>query len=655
MIQVSVIIVNYNVRYFIEQAIVSVKKAAKHLQIEIIVVDNNSSDTSVEMIKHKFPDVQLIVNKENVGFGRANNQGIQIAKGEYILLLNPDTVLQENTLETCINFIEKTSGCGALGVKMIDGKGNFLPESKRALPTPKVAFYKMSGLAALFPRSRTFGQYHLGYLDKNENHEVEVLSGAFMFFRGELLHQIGGFDEDYFMYGEDIDLSFQVIKQGYKNYYIADTSIIHYKGESTKKGSLNYVKVFYEAMLIFAKKHFTKKQAKIYGIAIYIAIFFRGGIALVSNLTKALALPVIDGLLSFSGVFLLTKFWALEIKQNPDYYPFNFLAIILPLYALVWILANVLSGSYEKPFKTNKVWKGIFFGTISILAIYGLLPEELRFSRAVILLGALTSGGLMLLSRLVYNVFKHSKFAFELNEHKRVVIVGNKEESSRALNLLKDSAINIELAGFVSVNEENSSENCLGEFKSIADIVSLYQIEEIIFCGKDISAIEIIATMSEIGNSLNYKILPEESVSIIGSNSKNSAGDLYAIDVNLKIASNKSRWLKRSFDILTCCFLVFSLPANIFFVNQKLQYVRNIIKVLSGKLSWVGYYKYETQVHEMKLPSIRNGVLSPMDTYKNTEGLTGKKLNLLYAKNYAIEIDTTIILKGFPFLGNLTN
>ena len=654
MVQVSVIIVNFNVRYFIDQAIVSVKKAAKKTAIEIIVIDNNSSDTSVEMIQQKFPEVQLLVNKENVGFGRANNQGIKLAKGKYILLLNPDTVLQENTLETCLNFIENTADCGALGVKMIDGKGNFLPESKRALPTPKVAFFKMSGLAALFPKSKTFGQYHLGYLDKNNNHEVEVLSGAFMFFRGALLHEIGGFDEYYFMYCEDIDLSFQVIKKGYKNYYIADTSIIHYKGESTKKGSLNYVKVFYEAMLIFAKKHFTKKQAKIYGAAIYIAILLRGGITLFSTLTKSLLLPLIDGLLAFSGVYLLSKFWAIQIKQNPDYYPFNFLVIILPLYTFVWILANVLSGSYEKPYKINKIWKGVFFGTISILAIYGLLPDELRFSRAVILLGALATAGLMLLSRLIYNTIKHKKIAFELNQNKRVIIVGNQEESTRALSLLTDSAINIQLLGLVSVNEENSSENCLGEFKSIADIVSLYQIEEIIFCGKDITAIEIIATMSEIGNSLNYKILPEESASIIGSNSQNSAGDLYAIDVNLKIASNRSRWLKRSFDIFTSCTLLLSLPITLFFVNEKSQYLRNIFKVLGGKISWVGYHQYKNQDPEMKLPNIRIGVISPMDSYKNKEDVTGKKLNLLYAKNYAIEIDITIIFKGFSFLGNLT-
>ncbi|MCD8528869.1 MAG: glycosyltransferase [Chitinophagales bacterium] len=187
MIDISLIIVNYNVQYFIEQALVSIKKAAQNLSVEIIVVDNNSADMSVVMLQEKFPEVRLIINKENVGFGKANNQGIKEAKGTYTLLLNPDTVLQENTLHTCVQFMQQHTNCGALGVRMIDGKGNFLPESKRSLPTPKVALYKLIGLSSLLPKSPTFGKYHLGYLSETENHEVEVLSGAFMFFRTDLL------------------------------------------------------------------------------------------------------------------------------------------------------------------------------------------------------------------------------------------------------------------------------------------------------------------------------------------------------------------------------------------------------------------------------------------------------------------------------------
>lgn len=647
MTQISVIIVNYNVRYFIEQAILSVKNASKGLNVEIIVIDNASVDHSVEMVQEKFPDVTLIASKENLGFGRANNLGIKIAKGEYILLLNPDTVIQEDTLQKCFNFIENNNDCGAIGVKMIDGKGNFLPESKRALPLPKVALYKMSGLSSLFPKSKTFGKYHLGYLDENENHEVEVLSGAFMFFKADLLKKIGGFDEDYFMYGEDIDLSYQVIKQGYKNYYLADTSIIHYKGESTKKGSLNYVKVFYEAMLIFAKKHFSAKQAKFYSVAIYLAIFIKGGLTILSNFLKKVTLPILDISLSYVGVYLIATFWALKIKSEWTYYPSKFYLFILPAYVAIWFVCNLIYGSYEKPYKVNKIWKSTFFGTLIIAAIYGFLPEELRFSRAIILLGTIFTIAALLFTRLGYHFLKYKKLKIELNESPPILIVGNKEEANRALNLLKDSINYKDFTGFVSYNTDEKDEAYLGEFENLKDIVRIYAIEEIVFCNKDIPSQKIIAAMTELGNQYNFKILPEESASIIGSNSKNSAGDLYAIDFNLKIGNQRSVYFKRTFDFLTAIGFLFCFPILIIFVKNKIQFLKNIFKVLIGKKTWVAYSNTHKTVY--KLPKLKPGVVSPN---VNQSPLDRSRINLLYAKNYSIESDLKIVLSSIAELGN---
>jgi GT2 family glycosyltransferase len=273
--QLSVIIVNYNVKYFLEHCLLSVLYASKNVKAEIFVVDNLSQDGSVEMVKEKFPWVKLIANKENVGFSKANNQAIKIAKGEYILLLNPDTVVEEACFNKVVSFMDQTPDAGAVGVKMIDGSGKFLPESKRGLPTPDVAFYKIFGLAALFPKSKRFGKYHLGFLDKNETHKVDVLAGAFMMVRKEIIEVTKGFDEVFFMYGEDIDLSYRIQKGGYNNVYFPETRIIHYKGESTKKSSVNYVFVFYKAMIIFAKKHFSQKNAKLFSFFIHLAIYFR--------------------------------------------------------------------------------------------------------------------------------------------------------------------------------------------------------------------------------------------------------------------------------------------------------------------------------------------------------------------------------------------
>ncbi|HNZ72627.1 MAG TPA: glycosyltransferase family 2 protein, partial [Prolixibacteraceae bacterium] len=243
--KLSVVIVNYNVKHFLEQCLHSVEKASKNLATEVFVVDNNSVDGSKGMLLSKFPNIKLVLNEKNVGFSRANNQAIRMATGQYVLLLNPDTVVEEDTFEKVVAFMDSHPEAGGLGVKMIDGKGKFLPESKRGLPTPWVAFYKVFGLSAIFPHSKVFGKYHLSYLDKNELHQVDVLAGAFMLLRKEALDKVGLLDEGFFMYGEDIDLSYRITLGGYKNYYYPDTTIIHYKGESTKKGSLNYVKMFY--------------------------------------------------------------------------------------------------------------------------------------------------------------------------------------------------------------------------------------------------------------------------------------------------------------------------------------------------------------------------------------------------------------------------
>ena len=227
MAKLSVVIVNYNVAYFLEQCLHSVYEAAKGIPVEIFVVDNHSVDKSLEMLRNNFPEVKVIANEENVGFAKANNQAIRIATGEYILLLNPDTIVQADTFVKTLDFMDKTPDAGALGVKMIDGQGHYLPESKRGLPLPSVAFYKIFGLSKILRKSKRFGRYHLTYLDPDEIHEVDVLPGAFMLMRKSVLDQIGLLDETFFMYGEDIDLSYRVTLGGYKNYYFPLTRIIH--------------------------------------------------------------------------------------------------------------------------------------------------------------------------------------------------------------------------------------------------------------------------------------------------------------------------------------------------------------------------------------------------------------------------------------------
>lgn len=290
---ISIIIVNYNVKYFVEQCINSVYQS-KNIDcddIEIFVVDNLSKDNSVSYLKSifprkTFPHIHIIANKSNVGFGKANNQVLERAKGKYILFLNPDTLLTEYTLADAVSQAESTQKLGALGIKMLHTNGTFALESKRGIPSPWVSFCKMSGLTALFPKSKIFGKYYMQYCSKNEVNEIEILSGAFMLIPRKALNETGGFDETFFMYGEDIDLSYRLIQKGFHNYY-CPTPFLHYKGESTKKNTYRYVHVFYEAMLIFFKKHY-KHYNLLISLPIKIAIILRAILALVIQQTTYL-------------------------------------------------------------------------------------------------------------------------------------------------------------------------------------------------------------------------------------------------------------------------------------------------------------------------------------------------------------------------------
>ena len=264
--ELSVVIVNYNVQYFLEQCILSVQSASQNLKVEIIVVDNNSTDDSCKLLLEKYPDIILLQNKENVGFSKANNQGVEVAKGEYVLILNPDTVVAEDTFTQILAYAKSKQNLGVLGVKLIDGSGSFLPESKRGIPTPKVSFNKLFGIS-----SKRTGKYYATHLGENETGIVDILVGAFMLLKRSVYNEVNGFDEAYFMYGEDIDLSYKILNKGYQNYYFAKTQVIHYKGESTEK-DVKHLKYFHKAMKIFYKKHF--KLNRVYDFIMSFGIEF---------------------------------------------------------------------------------------------------------------------------------------------------------------------------------------------------------------------------------------------------------------------------------------------------------------------------------------------------------------------------------------------
>ncbi len=652
--KLSVIIVNYNVRYFLEQALLSVRKAASGIDHEVWVVDNNSVDGSVEMLESKFPEVKIIINTTNTGFSRANNQAILQSKGEYVLLLNPDTVVGEDTFLKCIQKMDEDQEIGAIGVRMIDGGGNYLPESKRGFPSPMTAFFKTTGLYRLFPKSGYFNKYYHGDLNPGDNHYIEILSGAFMFIRRDALDKAGLLDEDFFMYGEDIDLSYRILKAGYKNYYLADTTIIHYKGESTKKGTLNYIKTFYQAMIIFANKHFKGSSASVYIAFIRMAVFLRGFLALLSGFVSKYRYLIMDSFLLFVSLMVCKEFWSVYRYDNPDYFPHHFTYINVPIYVSIWVIAIYFNKGYERPDGYFRLFRGLALGTVVIAAIYGFLDLEYRNSRAVIILALLVGVALLSIYRVLAVSLRLKRFAVHFPVHASILVVGNQEESNRLKKLMSNGLQQKSFVGYVAPVKTIDDNDCLGEITNLPLIATMYRINEIIFCAKDIHTTDMMNWMSAIGPSVTYKILPTEGSFVIGSHSKESLGELYTFEISLKINQKPFQVQKRILDFVLSAILLLLSPVLLMFYKDSGKLRSNLLKVLTGKLSFVGYANPEDATD---LPNQKNGILTPLDELNAStdDKKLIQSLNFIYAKDIDIFRYLQIIFKGFNKLNRQTN
>ncbi|WP_400191812.1 glycosyltransferase [Hymenobacter sp. B81] len=652
-VKLSVVIVNYNVCYFLEQTLLSVRRAVEKLgaPVEVWVVDNNSVDGSVAMVRERFPEVRLIANRDNPGFSKANNQAIRQSKGEHVLLLNPDTVVEEDTFRLCCQFMDEHPRCGGLGVKMLDGQGKFLPESKRGLPTPWVAFHKVFGLAALFPRSRTFGRYHLGFLHQDQTHQIEVLSGAFMLMRRAALDQVGLLDEDYFMYGEDIDLSYRLLQGGWLNYYYPGTRIIHYKGESTKRTSVNYVFVFYRAMVIFARKHFAPQRAGWFALLINLAIWFRAGVAVVRRFWDQAWPVLLDALIIYVGMYFLKNYWEDNHKYVPTAYPPQYMLVAVPAYIGIWLTSAWLSGAYDEPPKTARLVRGVAVGTVLISAASNFL-DAWRFSKALIVLGGVWAVAALIGRRLLLHFWRYRNLNLAERRQKNIAIVGSAAESRRVRQLLEQAAVPARVIGWVSPGPAaTSDDDQLGEVRQLDDILRIYAIDELIFCGKDLSASRIISLMVDEQARhphVAFKILPEDSQYIIGSSSKDSPGDYYALDIELNLYKPQQRRHKRILDFFLSLGLLAAAPLLIWLVTDKAGYLRNALRVLLGRRTWVGLR------HSAAPQRAPRAVLSPADHVEATTPLseaTRRRLEVLYAKDYEPAADLALVLRNLRRLG----
>ena len=640
----SVVIVNYNVVFFLEQCLNSVFAASKNLNVQIFVVDNNSVDGSINMLKENFSSVLLIENKENIGFSKANNQAIKRANSPYVLLLNPDTVIEEDTFDKCIDFMNSNTDCGGLGLRMLDGKGNFLPESKRGFPSPSVAFYKIFGLSYLFPKSQKFGRYHLGFLSEFEVNEVDVLSGAFMLLRTLTLEKVGLLDEQFFMYGEDIDLSYRIKLGGYKNYYFPETKIIHYKGESTKKSSVNYVFVFYKAMILFAKKHFSNKNANLFSFAINLAIYMRASLSLINRFVKKIATPFLNAVLTYSALFFIADYWRNAAIQFPEYVFY----ISIPLYIFVFILFAWLIGVYDKGIRNHIIWKATIFASIFILVIYALLPKDWQFSRLFILTASLVFVLQHYLVLITQNLLKTHKIGLPSTPKKHFAIIGDQAEFIRVKKILELTYPTIEsiIGVYIAKNYEEAS----GSNLQLNEIIQVHTINEIIYCAKDVSAKDIIEGMTKIeSQDIEFKIAQPNTSYLIGSNSIDNSGDFYALNFSALSKAENIR-SKRLFDFFFSIILLLLSPILLVIIKFKVKFISNLIRILSGKKSFVGYLN-QSDGTKTNLPKIKPGILEPFSVSEELSIDKKEELNLLYAKQYSFIFDFEVLVRKWKLLG----
>ncbi|HRN27753.1 MAG: glycosyltransferase [Ignavibacteriaceae bacterium] len=648
----SIIIVNYNVKEFLQNLIHSIEKASLNLTKEILIVDNASDDGSVEFIKEKFPQIKLIANQKNLGFGKANNIGLKQANGKYILLINPDTLVAEDTFEKMIKFFESNSEAGLAGCKILNPDGSLQLACRRSFPGPWTSFTKVTGLSNLFPNSKIFARYNLTYLDENKTYEVDAISGSFMMMRKEVYEKVGGFDEQFFMYGEDLDLCYRIQKSGFKVYYVHSTQIIHYKGESTKRSSLDETKVFYNAMHLFVKKHLS--SSLLIGFILRSAIAVRSVFAFLGD-RKLLILSVILDFILFD----VCLFAAEKIYHNiSDWkgFPGFAIPIVYTVPALIQIFVSFVIGNYKKD--KLSVTKTIFSVLISlpILASLTFFFKSFAFSRAIVLITYAFLFIVLAAWRIIFKIIFKSSFVDDDLKQKKTLIVGLDNSAIQIGKKIRkkktDRRTVIGLIGFSNKNigEKLEAFEVIGTDQNIRKIIKENKINEVIFSSGELSYNKMMEIVSRCRDeNVEFKIAGNNLDFIVGKTAVTMLDDMPVIDLNYNISQPKLKFIKTLFDYsITIPSLFFIYPFLFFkskLVNTQSDFTKFILgfpEVVSGKVSLVG----------------PNSSQSNQDNILGKTGLTGywyienenseelEKLNFYYAKNQSIWLDLEILAKS---------
>ena len=636
--RLSVIIVSYNVRHFLDLCLHSVFAAAGTLGggVEVIVVDNASADDSVEWVRAHFPEVQMIANRGNTGFSKANNQGVEVATGEYILILNPDTVMGEDFFQKTLDYMDAHPEAGALGPRLIDGKGAFAPDSKKGFPNFSIALFKTIGINRFFPKSRFFNGYYAPQVGEWETAPVEVLSGCCMLVRRRVIDAVGGaFDERFFMYCEDVDLSYRIVEGGWKNIYFPLATLIHYKGESTRKATLSYIRIFNEALASFVRKHYSKGSARIFIFLLHLGIAARAVLGIARAVFKRLRLPLLDALILLGALWAIQVFWVDYVKGVPPVSP-RLLALTYPVYLATWVGALYLNGAYDPTYRPLRVVRGMVIGTVVALAFYGLLPPEMRYSRGMIVFGGLTGTVALLgIHAILQRWGVTGQVPFDLARHE-AVIVGSAEGAVETGAELHKWSGAPRVIGRVGAGG-------LAPLEELKPLLQLTGAGEVIFAAGSLSYTEILEAMQRCGARYHYKIHLPHRNSFVGSNSSKTAGDLYGADPRYRLSDPALRRQKRTFDVMGSLLLLLLSPLWILFVRRSGLLLQALWAVLQGQKTIIGYAG-----NGVGLPPLRPGLLPPGQLVSGymPSAEVAQTVDRDYALHYAPGRDWTLLWRN---------
>jgi GT2 family glycosyltransferase/lipopolysaccharide/colanic/teichoic acid biosynthesis glycosyltransferase len=665
----SIILVNYNVRGFLENALVSLQKAleipltsGERISSEIIVVDNASDDGSVELVRRKFPHVQLIANSDNVGFARANNIALKETRGRYILLINPDTVVQEDTLKIMIEFFDAHPDVGAAGCKILNPDGTLQLACRRSFPSPWVSLTKTSGLSLLLPQTKLFGRYNLTYKDPDATYEVDAISGSFMVVRRSVYEQVGGLDESFFMYGEDLDWCYRIQKAGWKIYYVHETQIIHYKGESAKRSDFDDVKTFYDAMSLFVEKHLS--GSLVLHVLLRLGIILRRGLAFLARLGKPLFFALVDFLLVDLSLLLGEYLWLGRVFYFPRFaYP-----VILTVPALIFVTALFSFGVYT--YRKLSLTRTSLAVVVSFLIISSLtfFFKEYAFSRAVVIISSGLSlvalPGWRILGRIFSRLWRRAPGLFG----RRTLIVGVGNSGQEVLRKLRTRVVDgYDVVGFIDINRRRIGEKVLGveilgSIETIGKVIREKKVTDVLFSTDTLSYMDILSVISRSRDrSVNFRLVPSSIEVIIGKTHIDQLDDIPLLDIDYNIDRIWNRASKRVFDlILSLLALILAGP----FLATKVvlagrsngkprETLRHLLAVVKGEMSLVGPHTESNEV-ERKRASTKDlyfgkpGVTGLAQLHSQIEMVNGdiEKYNLYYAKNQSLWLDAEILLKS---------